>query len=398
MLNTIEEAIAAIKAGKPVIVVDDEDRENEGDVMIPAELATPEIVNFMLTEARGLICVPLPAERLLALGIPPMVDRNTDPYGTAFTVSVGARHKVDTGVSAADRAESIRVLVDSNSTPYDLVRPGHVFPLEAKPGGVLQRPGHTEATVDLARLAGFKAAGVTCEIMNADGSMARMKDLEQFAQKHSLRLISIADLIKYRKRTEQCATAQATATIPTRYGEWTMTVFKSTADNKEHVALVKGDVQDRSNVLTRIHSECLTGDVFGSQRCDCGDQLDAAMAKIDQEGAGVVLYMRQEGRGIGLINKLDAYQLQDTGLDTAEANERLGFPVDSRDYGVAAQMLESLGVQSIRLLTNNPKKMTGISGYGISVVERVPHQINPNDKNERYLKTKQEKMGHLLEL
>ena len=396
MLNTIEEALEDLRAGKPVVVVDDEDRENEGDVIIPAETATPEMINFMLREARGLVCVPLPKERLIALGIPPMVDRNTDPYGTAFTVSVSARNNIDTGVSAADRAETVRALIDPTTTPFDIVRPGHVFPLEAQPGGVLTRPGHTEATVDLAMLAGFKPAGVTCEIINDDGTMARMPDLEKFAKKHDLKLISIADMIKYRKKTEQYITERASATIPTEFGEWSISVFESNADNKEQVALVKGDIYGQEDVMTRVHSECLTGDIFGSQRCDCGEQLASAMQRIDKEGRGVILYMRQEGRGIGLVNKLNAYQLQDAGLDTAEANEKLGFPVDSRDYGIAAQMLNELGVKSIRLLTNNPKKMTGISGYGVTETERVPHEITANDNNKQYLKTKAEKMGHLL--
>ncbi len=398
MLNTIEEAIKDLQRGKPLIVVDDADRENEGDVFIPAQFATTKVVNFMATHARGLICVALPEERLRALNLPPMVERNTDPYGTDFTVSVNALQNVETGISAADRAETIRVLIDPNTTPFDLVRPGHIFPLRAKPGGVLQRAGHTEAAVDLPRLAGLTPAGVTCEIMNADGTMARMPQLRVFARKHKLKIVSIADLIAYRKQIDHSVKQVAAAPIPTKHGEWTMMVFESAADNNQHIALVKGDVYGKKNVLVRVHSECVTGDVFGSCRCDCGEQLKKAMQIIDQKGLGVIIYMRQEGRGIGLVNKLNAYLLQDAGLDTAEANRKLGFPVDLRDYGIGAQMLSQLGLTSIELLTNNPKKIVGVQGYGLRVVKQRPLEVSANPKNERYLRTKKQKMGHTLSL
>lgn len=397
-LNTISQALKDLKCGKPLIVVDDADRENEGDLFIPAQFATTKIVNFMATHARGLICVALPEERLRALNLPPMVERNTDPYGTDFTVSVNARNNVETGISAADRAETIRVLIDPKTTPYDLVRPGHIFPLRAKPGGVLQRAGHTEAAVDLPRLAGLTPAGVTCEIMNANGTMARLPQLIVFARKHKLKIVSIADLIAYRKHIDHSVKQVAAAPIPTKYGQWTMTVFESAADNNQHIALVRGDVYGKKNVLVRVHSECITGDVFSSLRCDCGDQLKKAMKIIDHHGSGVIVYMRQEGRGIGLVNKLNAYLLQDAGLDTAEANKKLGFPVDLRDYGIGAQILSQLGLTSIQLLTNNPKKIVGVSGYGLKVVKQLPLEIPANPQNERYLRTKKQKMGHTLRL
>lgn len=397
-LNTISQALKDLKHGKPLIVVDDADRENEGDLFIPAQFASTKIVNFMATHARGLICVALPEERLRALNLPPMVERNTDPYGTDFTVSVNARNNVETGISAADRAETIRVLIDPKTTPFDLVRPGHIFPLRAKPGGVLQRAGHTEAAVDLPRLAGLTPAGVTCEIMNVNGTMARLPQLIVFARKHKLKIVSIADLIAYRKQIDHSVKQVAAAPVPTKYGQWTMIVFESAADNNQHIALVKGDVYGKKNVLVRVHSECITGDIFGSLRCDCGDQLEKAMKIIERKGSGVIVYMRQEGRGIGLVNKLNAYLLQDAGLDTAEANKKLGFPVDLRDYGIGAQILSQLGLTSIQLLTNNPKKIVGVSGYGLKVTKQLPLEIPANSQNERYLRTKKQKMGHTLRL
>ncbi len=394
--STIEEALKDVHKGKPIIVVDDASRENEGDIMVAASKADAKVINFMATHARGLICVALSGERLQALQLPPMVADNTDPYKTDFAVSVNARANVETGISAADRAETVKVLIDPKTTPYDLVRPGHIFPLRAKPGGVLQRAGHTEATVDLAKLAGLPAAGVTCEIMNANGTMARMPQLTKFAKQHRLKIVAIEDLIAYRKMKDHQIVQVAGAPIPTPYGKWQLSVFESTIDGEEHLALVKGDVQGKKDVLVRVHSECLTGDVFGSQRCDCGEQLSKAMEYIDKEGEGVILYMRQEGRGIGLVNKLNAYVLQDSGLDTAEANKKLGFPVDLREYGIGAQMLSELGLTSIRLLTNNPKKIIGLEGHGLTVTEQLPLQVQPNENNLRYLKTKKEKMGHSL--
>lgn len=398
MPNTVEEVLIDIKEGKPVIVVDDADRENEGDIMVAAAKATTEIVNFMATHARGLICVAMPSERLQALELPAMVERNTDPFGTDFTVSVNARSNVDTGISAADRAETIRVLIDPETIPSDLVRPGHVFPLRAKAGGVLQRAGHTEATVDLATLAGLSPAGVTCEIMNADGSMARMPQLVKFAQRHGLKIVTIEDLIAHRKKIEMQVEEMAAAPIPTKYGTWTVMAFESMADHSQPVALIKGDVYGKKNVIVRVHSECLTSDVFGSERCDCGPQLDKAMQIIDQAGCGVILYMRQEGRGIGLVNKLNAYLLQDTGLDTAEANHKLGFSTDLRDYGTGAQILSKLGLTSIRLLTNNPKKIIGLQGYNLEVTEQLPLETTPNKHNKKYLQTKRDKLGHTLKI
>lgn len=397
-LATIKEAIADLRTGKPVIVVDDADRENEGDLVLPAEQATPEWVNFMATHCRGLICVAMTDQRLQALGLPPMVSDNTDPYRTDFAVSVNARSGVTTGISAFDRAATIAALVNSHSTPYDLVRPGHVFPLRAKPGGVLQRPGHTEAAVDLATLSGHKPAGVTCEIMSDSGEMARLPELETFAQKHTLKIISIADLIEYRRLQEHIVNQVAGAPIPTKYGKWNVSVFQSAVDDSQYVTLIFGDIYKSKNVLTRLHSECFTGDVLGSQRCDCGEQLHAAMEIISKAGAGIIVYLPQEGRGIGLVNKLNAYLLQDAGLDTAEANRKLGFPVDMRDYGIAAQILRDLGLTTLRLLTNNPKKIHGLESYGLTITERVPLQIKANATNKTYLKTKQTKMGHLLDM
>jgi len=396
MFITIEEAIERIKAGRMLIIVDDEDRENEGDLVIAAEHATPEAINFMARVARGLICVPITEERAKALNLTPMAPENTALHGTNFTVSVDAARGVTTGISAYDRAHTIQVLIDENSTPDDLARPGHVFPIVARPGGVLRRAGHTEAAVDLARLAGLKPAGVICEIMNDDGSMARLPELERLAKEHDLGIVKISDLIAHRKRTEKLVTRVAEADLPTKYGHFRIVSYASPLDDKEHVALVKGEVAGAENVLVRVHSECLTGDVFGSLRCDCGDQLHRAMELIEAEGRGVIVYMRQEGRGIGLKNKVCAYRLQDQGLDTVEANERLGFPADLRDYGIGAQILADLGLSTIRLLTNNPKKVIGLAGYGLKIVEQIPIEIPPNEHNRDYLRTKKEKLGHQL--
>jgi 3,4-dihydroxy 2-butanone 4-phosphate synthase/GTP cyclohydrolase II len=397
-LATISEAIEDIKAGRFIVIVDDEGRENEGDLAMPAEKITPEAINFMAKYGRGLICLPIIGERLDELSIPMMVGENTSKHETAFTVSIEAKHRVSTGISAYDRAATIKAVLDPVTKPEDLARPGHTFPLRAKGGGVLVRVGHTEAIVDLARLAGLYPAGVICEIMNDDGTMARLPQLEAFTSQHGLKMVSIADLIAYRRRHEKLVTRVAQANLPTRYGNFIAIAYRSITDPDEHVALVKGDISGEEPVLVRVHSECLTGDVFGSLRCDCGDQIAMAMQSIAKEGRGVFLYMRQEGRGIGLHNKIAAYALQDEGLDTVEANESLGFPPDLRDYGIGAQILVDLGLRDIRLLTNNPRKVVGVEGYGLRVVETLPLIVEPNPINLHYLETKQQKLGHLLEL
>jgi 3,4-dihydroxy 2-butanone 4-phosphate synthase / GTP cyclohydrolase II len=393
---TVEEAIEEIREGRMVVVVDDEDRENEGDLTIAAQFATPDAINFMATHARGLICLCLTEERADELALRPMTDHNETPLGTAFTVSVEAREGVTTGISAADRSRTIQVAIHPDSTPHDLVQPGHVFPLRAKPGGVLERIGQTEAAVDLARLAGLNPSGVICEIMNDDGTMARVDDLIPYCERHGLKMITVADLVEYRRRHEKLVERGAAVRLPTEYGEFTAVAFREKLNGKTHVALVKGVVDGAENVLVRVHSECLTGDVFHSLRCDCGEQLEQALAQIEAEGTGVLLYMAQEGRGIGLINKLRAYELQEQGLDTVEANLELGFPADARDYGIGNQILSDLGLTTLRILTNNPKKLVGIDGFGLTVVEQVPIETTPHSENQRYLETKRDKLGHRL--
>jgi 3,4-dihydroxy 2-butanone 4-phosphate synthase/GTP cyclohydrolase II len=401
--NTIPEALSAIQNGEMIIVVDEPDRENEGDLIMSAEKVTAERINFMAKYGRGLICLPTCSERLAELELYPMVASNTEQMQTAFTVTIDAK-EVKTGISAQERAYTIQKFVDANAVPSDFVRPGHIFPLEAKPGGVLRRAGHTEATVDLVRMAGLYPAGVLCEILNEDGSMARVPELMVFAAQHQLKIITIADLIAYRRETETLIRRVATADIPTAHGEFKLYAYESTDTggetveaDKTHIALTKGDLTDPAPLLVRVHSQCLTGDVFGSLRCDCGEQLEIALKTIEKEGRGVLVYMRQEGRGMGLKEKLRAYQLQDSdGLDTVEANEHLGFPADLRDYGVGAQILADLGVQKMRLMTNNPQKVKGLDGHGLEIVERIPLQIEPNPFNRQYLQTKRSKLGHLL--
>ncbi len=398
-LITIEDAIKDIKAGRMVILVDDEDRENEGDLTMAAEAVTPEAINFMAKHGRGLICLSMTGEKIDSLNLPLMVKHNTSSFQTGFTVSIEARCGVTTGISAADRATTILTAVADDAQPTDLVRPGHVFPLRGRNGGVMVRAGQTEGSIDLARLAGLKPAGVICEVMDEDGSMARMPALEEFSEKHGIGICTIADLIEYRMRKESFVRRSAETIIPTSIaGEFKAVVYENDVDDLLHIALVKGKIDPEKAVLVRVHSECLTGDIFGSLRCDCGDQLQTAMEMIDQEGAGVLLYIRQEGRGIGLVNKIRAYALQDQGLDTVEANERLGFQPDLRNYGIGAQILVDLGVKNMRLLTNNPKKMVGLDGYGLRIVEQLEIETEPNEYNRRYLKCKQLKMGHLLNI
>ncbi len=397
---TVEEVLEDLRNGRMIIIVDDEDRENEGDLMVAAQFATPEAINFMTRHARGLVCVAMTGERLDQLKLPMMVDpkENTTPYGTAFTVSVEAREGVTTGISAHDRARTIQALIDPRTRPDDLVRPGHVFPLRAREGGVLVRAGHTEAAVDLTRLAGLYPAGVICEILDEDGSMARLPRLEALAREHNLKIVSVAQIIAYRLQRERLVERVAAADLPTEHGRFRVIVYRNRLNGEEHVALVKGVISGDEPVLVRVHSKCLTGDTFHSLRCDCGQQLETAMEMIEAEGKGVLLYMNQEGRGIGLANKIKAYALQDQGLDTVEANRRLGFPPDLRNYGIGAQILVDLGVRKMRLMTNNPRKIVGLEGYGLEVVERVPIPVTPNEYNREYLRTKQRKLGHEIEM
>ena len=395
--NTIEEALEDIARGSMVILCDDEDRENEGDLCMAAEKVTPHAINFMAKHGRGLICLSLMPERVEELELPMMSEVNTSSFGTAFTVSIEAKKGVTTGISAHDRAVTIRTAIDPKSKPSDIAKPGHVFPLRAKPGGVLQRAGQTEGSVDLARLAGLDPSGVICEIMSDDGTMARVPELMEFAKTHDLKIITVKDLINYRMKTERLVKRLADIKLPTDFGDFRAIAYGNQVDSNVHIALIKGDIRQGDSVLVRVHSECLTGDVFGSRRCDCGEQLHTAMRMIEKEGKGVILYMRQEGRGIGLVSKLQAYELQEKGLDTVEANLKLGFKADLRDYGVGAQILVDLGIKKMRLLTNNPKKIVGLEGYGLKVMERVPIESKPHDKNVIYLQTKKNKLGHLLE-
>ena len=394
--SSIDEAIAEIRAGRMIIVVDDEDRENEGDLTIAAEKITPAAINFMARNGRGQICLSMTGQRLDELEIPLAVNANTTPFGTAFCVPIDAKSDVSTGISAADRAATVQAAIDPSTKPSDLARPGHVSPLRSRDGGVLVRAGQTEAAVDLARMAGLYPAGVICEIMNEDGTMARVPELTKFAKKHGLLIITIADLIQYRMQTERLVKRVASAELPTEHGAFRIYAYASQLDSETHVALVRGEIGDGKDVLVRVHSKCLTGDVFHSARCDCGAQLDNAMARIAEEGRGVLLYLNQEGRGIGLANKIRAYELQDQGLDTVEANERLGFKPDQRDYGIGAQVLSDLGVKTMRLLTNNPRKFVGLQGYGLAVSDAVPLEIPANDSTRKYLKTKKDKLGHRL--
>ncbi|UCC38902.1 MAG: bifunctional 3,4-dihydroxy-2-butanone-4-phosphate synthase/GTP cyclohydrolase II [Candidatus Aminicenantes bacterium] len=397
--SSVKQAMKAVQTGELIIIVDDEDRENEGDLMVAAEKITPEKINFMAKHGRGLICLPLTKERLEQLQIPPMVIDNTERFGTAFAVSIDAKTGVTTGISAQDRAKTVLTAIDHKTRPSDLARPGHIFPLSAKDGGVLERAGQTEAAVDITRLAGLYPAGVICEIMNEDGTMARIPQLEKFSRAHNIPILAIADLIKYRMKHERLVKRVSETDMPTNYGYFKLMVFEDTIHKENHLALIKGDIKRDEPALVRAHSQCLTGDTFGSSRCDCGEQLHHAMEMIEKEGKGVILYiLNQEGRGIGLINKIKAYAIQDQGMDTVEANRQLGFKPDQRDYGIGAQILVNLGVNKLRLITNNPRKFIGLAGYGLEIVERIPIEIPPNKRNIKYLKTKKEKMGHILEM